>query len=94
MTLEGLEDDPNFWNDMNQDEEEVPVRPIKDLTTSKSEPVLHIVVSLCLNLHHTDNGDETYRKATQKRTVTASRASTDDEHEFCSPKKLANGKYA
>lgn len=44
MTLDGLEDDPNFWNDMNADEEEIPVRPLKDLTTSKSRRVLHILL--------------------------------------------------
>lgn len=42
MTLEGLEDDPNFWNDMDEDEEEIPVHPVKDLATSKSKPFLHI----------------------------------------------------
>lgn len=52
MTLEGLEDDPNFWDDMNADEEEIPVRPLKDLTTSKSRPVLHIPLRLYRNYSH------------------------------------------
>lgn len=34
MTLEGLEDDPNFWNDMDE-EEELPAVTAVDLTASK-----------------------------------------------------------
>lgn len=33
-------------------------------------------------------------KATQKKTMVASRSSTDDENETRCPKKLSNGKYA